>query len=246
MIGPLGYGDGVAIDDLSYGSLPGFAAELPKTGQTTCYDTSGAVIPCTGTGQDGDIQAGVSWPSPRFTDNGDGTVTDHLTGLMWTKDGNAPGPAVCSPATTKTWQDALDYVACLNTNSYLGYTDWHLPNVNELESLVNAGELNTAVWLNTQGFSNAQSSGYWSATTTAEFYSYYSWIINMWLGVVDAFTKPNYHYVWPVRFGQPGIIQLPKTGQTTCYDSDGIVIVCTGTGWRYPSWCGLAQSEVYG
>jgi hypothetical protein len=59
---------------------------LPETGQTTCYDTEGDVIPCAGTGQDGDIQAGVAWPDPRFRDNGDGTVTDNLTGLMWLKD----------------------------------------------------------------------------------------------------------------------------------------------------------------
>jgi len=47
--------------------------DLPRTGQTKCYDTSGTEISCTGTGQDGEIQAGVAWPFPRFTDNGDGT-----------------------------------------------------------------------------------------------------------------------------------------------------------------------------
>ena len=61
---------------------------LPKTGQTTCWDTIGNVIPCPGTGQDGEIQAGVAWPSPRFNDNGNGTVTDKLTGLMWTQNAN--------------------------------------------------------------------------------------------------------------------------------------------------------------
>ena len=55
---------------------------LPKTGQTKCYETIGVEIPCAGTGQDGEIQAGVTWPEPRFTDHGDGTVTDNLTGLM--------------------------------------------------------------------------------------------------------------------------------------------------------------------
>src|SRR3989338_929461 len=115
--------------------------ELPKTGQTTSYAT----------GDDGDLKRGVAWPSPRFTDNGDGTVTDNLTSLAWTKDANAPEPAACSSATPKrgTWQGALNYVACLNTNNYLGYTDWRLPNINELESLVNAEQPNTATWLNT-------------------------------------------------------------------------------------------------
>src|SRR4030067_533587 len=100
--------------------------DLPKTGQTTCYDTAGAVIPCAGTGQDGDIQAGVDWPSPRFTVSTDGyCVTDNLTGLMWVRSPDS---------VTRTWQQALDYA---NGLSLCGYTDWRLPNVNELESMVN-------------------------------------------------------------------------------------------------------------
>lgn len=67
------------------------AISLPRTGQTTCYDTAGAVIPCAGTGQDGDELQGVAWPSPRFTDNGNGTVTDNLTGLIWLKNANCFG-----------------------------------------------------------------------------------------------------------------------------------------------------------
>ena len=51
---------------------------MPKTGQTTCYAT----------GDDGDLEKGVAWPNPRFTDNGNGTVTDNLTGLIWLKNAN--------------------------------------------------------------------------------------------------------------------------------------------------------------
>ncbi|OGW44345.1 MAG: hypothetical protein A2132_03755 [Nitrospirae bacterium RBG_16_43_11] len=207
---------------------------LPKTGQTTCYNKSGTVITCAGTGQDGDLQRGVVWPNPRFTDNGDGTVTDNLTGLVWTKDGNAPGPAACSPGSTKTWQAALDYVACLNANSYLGYTDWRLPNVNELRSLVHAGQSDSATWLNTQGFNNIKDS-YWPSTSCADDPTR-AWIVYMWNGSVGNPAKflGNY-YVWPVRselsrlLGD-SIISIPKTGQTTCYDSGGNVITCAGTG----------------
>lgn len=45
--------------------------QLPRTGQTSCYDTAGAVISCAGTGKDGNLQAGVAWPNPRFSANGD-------------------------------------------------------------------------------------------------------------------------------------------------------------------------------
>ena len=173
---------------------------LPQTGQTVCYDSLGNIA-CTGTGQDGDIRAGAPWPSPRFTDNGDGTVTDNLTGLIWTKDGNAPGPAVCAPAIGKTWQAALDYVACLNANSYLGYADWCLPNINEIASLVNGGQTDAGVWLNTQGFDNVQHVYYWSSTSYAG-NSYHAWIVDMFRGHVEMSGKSNDYYVWPVRFGQ--------------------------------------------
>ncbi len=215
---------------------PNIPISLPKTGQTTCYDSLGNVIACLGTGQDGDIQAGVAWPDPRFADNGDGTVTDNLTGLIWTKDTNAPGPAVCSPANRKTWQGALDYVTCLNANGYLGYTDWHLPNINELKSLLNAGQIDSGVWLETQGFNNAPSGAYWSSTTYAGWPSF-AWFVKLSDGLMDSASKSgNGYYVWAVRSGQFGlfgnsVISLPKTGQTICYDGwTGTIIACTGTG----------------
>ena len=178
------------------------AVNLPKTGQETCYDENGNVIECSGTGQDGDIQAGVEWPEPRFVDNGDGTVTDKLTGLMWLKDASCIGK--------KMWRDALDGVADFNTNpsNYsctdytANYTDWVLPNIIELESLVNAEESNTAVWLNTQGFNNVIWSFYWSASNYGEIYTNYSWYVDMGTGSVSYFYNPGSLYVWPVRGGQ--------------------------------------------
>ena len=101
---------------------------VPQTGQTDSYGVVGS---------DGDLQRGLPWPDPRFTDNEDGTVTDNLTGLMWLKDAGRG----CFE--WMAWQDALDRVADFNANpgdySCGGYTasynDWRLPNVNELESL---------------------------------------------------------------------------------------------------------------
>jgi len=168
--------------------------QLPKTGQTTCWDVNGYVIPCTGTGQDGELQMGVPWPSPRFYDNGNGTVTDSLTGLMWTKNANLPGSAM-------TWYQAVDYC---NNLTQGGYTDWRLPNVNELESLVNDDEPNSAAWLNSQGFTNVQSKYYWSATTSAYDPSN-AWFIVMSSGNVYnyyGFKSINGFYAWPVRAGQ--------------------------------------------
>ena len=120
---------------------------------------SAPTIPCIGTGQDGEIQTGVAWPNPRFTDKGDQTVLDNLTWLIWAKDGNVMktrDPDFDTDSTAGdgmvTWQHALDYIKKLNQESYLGHNDWRLPNVIELESLVHAGQSNAASWLNFAGF----------------------------------------------------------------------------------------------
>ena len=194
-------------------------ASLTKTGQTSSYAT----------GDDGDLQKGVAWPSPRFTDNGDQTITDNLTGLMWTKNGNAPGPAGCSPGVAKTWQQGLDYAKCLNTNNYLGHNDWRLPNRKELRSLANYGQADTSAWLNTQGFNSVQFDWYWSSTTYAVSTGR-AWVVNMYDGYVGGGNKTIRSYVWPVRAGQSGSVNLPKTGQTVCYDAAGGVIACANTG----------------
>ncbi len=56
-------------------------APVEKTGQTVIVEA----------GDDGDLQKGVSWPNPRFKDNGDGTIKDELTKLIWDKDANRFG-----------------------------------------------------------------------------------------------------------------------------------------------------------
>jgi hypothetical protein len=174
---------------------------LPKTGQTACHDDSGTVIECAGTGQDGELQPGAAWPSRRFTENADRTVTDRLTGLVWTREGNAPGPAACNPGTRKNGQGALDHVKCLNANGYLGRSDWRLPNRNELASLVNHGQPNSAEWLNTQGFSEVHAGGYWSSSAYVTT-PWNAWGVNMHDGAVTSFARKHDINIWPVRGGQ--------------------------------------------
>ena len=55
---------------------------LPATGQTTCWDSLGLVVGCADTGHDGDVQAGAALS---YVDNGDGTITDLNTDLIWEK-----------------------------------------------------------------------------------------------------------------------------------------------------------------
>jgi hypothetical protein len=86
---------------------------LPQTGQTTCYNSAGESRDCDGTGEDGELRTGMAWPVPRFVVSGD-CVTDQLTGLMWAKNADLPGG-------TRTWQDALNYVASINTTATLTF-----------------------------------------------------------------------------------------------------------------------------
>lgn len=204
---------------------------LPKTGQTKCYK-SGTETSCAGTGQDGEKRAGIAWPNPRFTDNSNGTITDNLTGLIWTKDGGTPGPAACSPGVGKLWREASDYINCLNTNNYLEYNDWRLPNINEIESLINAEVPDNSAWLSTQGFTNNLYRVYCSSTTFTSWdgKKNESFAVNMQNSQIYGYLKTWLCDLWPIRTGPHGIASIQKTGQSKCYDTTGSEIVCLGTG----------------
>ncbi len=100
-------------------------APVPKTGQLNTFHT----------GDDGDLEMGVVSPNLRFTIQSDtNVVQDNLTGLMWARNANLDG--------TKDWPSAIDYCEALNHG---GYTDWRLPNVRELHSLIDFGRYNLAL-----------------------------------------------------------------------------------------------------
>jgi hypothetical protein len=159
-------------------------APVAKTGQTISY------LP----GDDGDLQKGVASPSPRFTDNGDGTVTDNLTGLMWAKDANLYNGIM-------TWYAAIDFANDLILGTSCGgpLTDWRLPSLFELESLRDMSNYNPAL-STSHPFTNVQSSYYWSSTTNADI-SNSAWHVYMGYGRTDYIGKNSIQYVWPVRSG---------------------------------------------
>jgi hypothetical protein len=174
-----------------------YKANIWKTGQSISYAT----------GDDGDLKRGVAWPSPRFVNHGDETVTDNLSGLMWTIDSKSPGPAPCNPGITKTWQNALDHIQCLNNNSYLGYSDWRQPNSKELLSLTDYTMYNPAL-PSGHPFNVLGTGNYWSSTTdtydTGSYsYLYAAWQYDMTFGEIWTVTKSSSSsYVWPVRSGE--------------------------------------------
>jgi hypothetical protein len=130
-----------------------------KTGQILCYDAAGALTACAGTGQDGEIQAGTA---RSYTDNSNETISDNATGLMWQKCINGLSGADCTTgtATKLTWSNAIANCEGLAT---AGHTDWKLPNINELSSLVDYSTTSPAI--NRTYFPNtAVNDDYWSST----------------------------------------------------------------------------------
>jgi hypothetical protein len=176
---------------------PDGPAPVPKTGQTLCYDTDGNTRDCAGTGEDGEYQKGVVLPDPRFTDNVDGTVTDHLTGLVWLKNAN------CFSA--RNWEQALLDCSTL-ANGACGLTDgssagdWRLPNYKELFSLADPVNYSPAL-PSGHPFTDVQNTGYWLSTTYSPDTSV-AWLLNMNLGAVSYTFKTSYIFVWPVRGGR--------------------------------------------
>ncbi len=127
-------------------------ASLARTGQATSYAS----------GDDYSAQQGVAWPGARFTDHADGTVTDHLTGLVWLKNAGCMSPTAWASALTAANQLASG--ACgLTDGSTAG--QWRMPNANELESLVDVSRTSPALPA-AHPFTNVDlTAAYWTSTT---------------------------------------------------------------------------------
>ena len=180
---------------------------FPATGQTTCWNTAGAVIPCAGTDHDGAIQAGATLS---YVDNGDGTITDINTGLMWEKlsdDGS-----IHDWNNLYTWTDAFAVkIAVLNARSgFASHKDWRVPNVKELISIVNmqnfvpavsaAFNLRCTPGCTVTSCSCTQSDFYWSSSSYA-FFPNDAWTVAFRVGNSYANFKTYNLYVRAVRGG---------------------------------------------
>ena len=116
-----------------------FAQTYPvvDTGQAQCYDDAQPVAdPAPGAafhGQDAQYDGN----QPAFSLAADGlTATDLVTGLVWQRMPDTDLDGVLEPADKLSWWDAMDQPAALNAVAYGGYTDWRLPSIKELYSLM--------------------------------------------------------------------------------------------------------------
>ena len=122
-----------------------------------------------------------------YTDNGDGTITDNLTQLVWQKVPNT---------TALTWEQAITYAEGL---SLAGASDWRLPNIKELQSLNDESVTNPSV--NTTYFGSIGVKNYWSSTTLLPNPNNLTsaWYWNTQFGITTYDTKTNTNYVICVR-----------------------------------------------
>jgi len=155
---------------------------LPDTGQTICTDELGQPIDCDDVdcpGQDGAYSTGCPRTGEaRFVDNLDGTVTDNCTGLMWQQ--------FTADVARDGFLDEFDSVTWCETLDFADNDDWRLPNINELQSLVDHGEYNPATDP-IFGMTKLNSTGYWTSTSQQGFLA---WIF---LSEVGLFSTGSGH-----------------------------------------------------
>jgi hypothetical protein len=201
-------------DDLATCRAQPGGQRFPASGQTTAY----------GSGSDGAVRAGAELA---YTDNGDGTVTDHNTGLMWEKKDDSGG--IHDQDNTYDWWGGVTsgflmdgtmvtrFLSTLNTPPcFAGHCDWRIPNVRELQSIVDyeipsPGPAVNAAFHNVAGCprcadvtlascSCTASSTYWSSTTYRDFPDF-AWLVDFYYGGVDFVGKSDDAYVRAVRGG---------------------------------------------
>ena len=174
-----------------------------------------------------------------YLDNGDGTVTDLNTGLMWEKKGDDGGLHdrdlafmwsdlyLENPNTDTIW-DWLDHINAEGGMGFAGHNDWRVPNVQELLSIVDFGRHFMAVdpvfnlgcvpdctptTCSCTGFEN-----YWASTTLASGADG-AWLVGFGAGNVSGSNKRSLASVRAVRGGRTAPV-LPATGQTASYTAN--------------------------
>lgn len=178
----------------------GDPSRLAASGQRLCHDAAGREIPCAGSGQDSDIAFGRELPSPRFRLTEE-TALDLLTGLTWLRNAEPVGGPL-------PWQEALAAVRRLNEQGTAGIRSWRLPNINELESLVDCGRHSPALSENHPFFRVREV--YWSSTTSC-FETDWAWALYLDKGATGVGHKKSAAFhLWPVD-GPPAKF-LPQSG----------------------------------
>jgi hypothetical protein len=160
---------------------PNGPAPIPQTGQTFNFWGN----------DDGFYECGVTPHDQRFTSNCDGTFSDHLTGLTWI----VPFQLHLS----YTWIDAMLAISDYNTNQFAGHNDWRMPNIKELQSLIDYGQNQPA--LKPSLYTAWNGEPVWSSTTKSDDW-HYKYVVDFHYGTTILENYESTHPVLPVRGGR--------------------------------------------
>ncbi|RZB30528.1 MAG: hypothetical protein SRB1_02808 [Desulfobacteraceae bacterium Eth-SRB1] len=139
----------------------------------------------------GVFSKGKARKQKRFYDNGNGTVTDSLSGLMWTKNANLAKAKI-------KWPEARKKIRQLNAEKHSGYNDWQLPGVDDLRTLIDYKNTDPVI-CDHHPFIDFKSGSYWSSEINVQS-PYYIWCVDFKNSRVDYYNRVNHvQYVWAVR-----------------------------------------------
>jgi Protein of unknown function (DUF1566) len=159
-----------------------------KTDQKECYNESGHLVPCAGSGQDAESKRNMEDQTARF-EVYDDVVTDLATGLVWDQNAN--------PATfPMSWTEAFEYIDGLNRSGYNGIVNWRLPCRRELFSLISHQQINPAL-PDGHPFTDVFSGYYWTSSTCRRLTDQ-AWYIHLGGGRIYRGMKYGAYMLWPV------------------------------------------------
>ena len=188
---------------------PSGAFKLPDTGQTTCYDQGGNVISCPAPGQPLAQDGSYNINPLSYTDNGNGTVTDNNTGLIWQQedDGNIYNWYVASGTYDTTYNPtSQDVCGSLNLGDH---SDWRLPAKKELMTIVAYGIPYPGPAIDTTYFPNTKLAVYWSSSSRASYPN------GAWCAWFDDGSVVNYSKGTPTMSGACVADSLPHRISST-------------------------------
>ncbi len=165
------------------------------------------------TGQEAAAKPEKSEPiNARYTDKSDGTILDKNTGLVWLKDANTGSLPL-------PYEGAKQYLQEMNSGRKpnFGFTDWRLPTINEIETLVEKTRFYPALPAG-HPFTNVQNNYYWSSSTGRDVIDYV-WIVDIASGemTMDYVSACSYKFLWPVRSGW-----MPTTAKASTVMTGGL------------------------
>jgi hypothetical protein len=163
------------------------------SGGTGGLSGSGGTVGIGGTGATGGAEAGTG-----YTNNDDETVTDEATGLTWMRCAAGRSGSDCSTGSTTgyEWQDGIDY--CDNLN-FAGHDDWRLPEIRELESIIDYTSYSPAI--DSTAFPADPNGSFWSSSSDVYEPNFLTWNVTFGSGNVSTSVRPNTFAVRCVRGG---------------------------------------------